>query len=119
MPELNPSSVSEVYVTEGSRFDKESSVTGKHERLKHLILLAENMEGYGNIVKIVSRGFTEGFYRKPRVDHDLLCQFNKGIIALSACIQGEVPQYILQDNPEGARRAIEWYIETYGKDNFF
>lgn len=109
----------EVYVTEGSRFDKESSVTGKHERLKHLILLAENMEGYGNIVKIVSRGFTEGFYRKPRVDHDLLRQFNKGIIALSACIQGEVPQYILQDNPEGARRAIEWHIETYGKDNFF
>ena len=64
------------------------------ERLKHLILLAETMEGYRNLVKIVSKASTEGFNYKPRADHDLLRQYSKGIIALSACIQGEVPQYI-------------------------
>ena len=106
----------EVYVTTGSRFDKDSN---KQERLKHLILLAETMEGYQNLTKIVSRGFTEGFYRKPRVDHELLKEHSKGIIALSACIQGEVPQCLLQDNPDGAKRAVETYLDIYGKDNFF
>lgn len=108
----------EVYVTEGSRFTKEMQ-NGKNERLKHLILLAETMEGYQNLTKVVSRGFTEGFYRKPRVDHELLRQYGKGIIALSACIQGEIPQYILQENIDGAKRALEQYIDIYGKHNFF
>ena len=108
----------EVYVTEGSRFTKEMQ-NGKNERLKHLILLAETMEGYQNLTKIVSRGFTEGFYRRPRVDHDLLGQYSKGIIALSACIQGEIPQHVLQDDLDGARKALERYIQIYGKDNFF
>ncbi|MFR1904166.1 MAG: PHP domain-containing protein, partial [Veillonella sp.] len=107
----------EVYVTEGSRLDKPEGRS--RERLKHLILLAETMEGYRNLVKIVSKASTEGFNYKPRADRDLLRQYSKGIIALSACIQGEIPQYILQDNMEGAKRSIEWYIETYGKDNFF
>ncbi|MDD7291344.1 DNA polymerase III subunit alpha [Veillonella caviae] len=107
----------EVYVTEGSRLDKPEGRS--RERLKHLILLAETMEGYRNLVKIVSKASTEGFNYKPRADHDLLRQYSKGIIALSACIQGEVPQLILQDNMDGARRAVEWYIETFGKDNFF
>lgn len=106
----------EVYVTTGSRFDKDAS---RQERLKHLILLAETMEGYQNLTKIVSRGFTEGFYRKPRVDHALLKEHSKGIIALSVCIQGEIPQCVLQDNPEGAKRALETYLDIYGKDNFF
>lgn len=108
----------EVYVTSGSRFDKDMN-TAKQERLKHLILLAETMEGYQNLTKIVSRGFTEGFYRKPRVDHELLRSHSKGLIALSACIQGEIPQCILQENPEGARRALETYIDIYGTENFF
>ena len=107
----------EVYVTENSRFDRPEGRS--RERLKHLILLAETMEGYRNLVKIVSKASTEGFNYKPRADRDLLRQYSKGIIALSACIQGEIPQYILQDNMEGAKRSIEWYIETYGKDNFF
>ncbi len=77
------------------------------------------MEGYRNLVKIVSKASTEGMLYRPRADRDLLRQYSKGIIALSACIQGEIPQYILQDNMEGAKRSIEWYIETYGKDNFF
>ncbi|SUP44823.1 DNA polymerase III subunit alpha [Veillonella criceti] len=108
----------EVYVTSGSRFDKDMN-TAKQERLKHLILLAETMEGYQNLTKIVSRGFTEGFYRKPRVDHEILRSHSKGLIALSACIQGEIPQCILQENPEGARRALETYIDIYGTENFF
>mgnify|MGYP004448405195 FL=1 len=77
------------------------------------------MEGYRNLVKIVSKASTEGMYFRPRADHDLLREYSSGIIALSACIQGEVPQLILQDNMDGARRAVEWYIETYGKENFF
>ncbi|MCI5708916.1 DNA polymerase III subunit alpha [Veillonella caviae] len=107
----------EVYVTEGSRFDKPEGRSRK--RLKHLILLAETMEGYRNLVKIVSKASTEGMYFRPRADHDLLREYSSGIIALSACIQGEVPQLILQENMDGARRAVEWYIETYGKENFF
>lgn len=107
----------EVYVTEGSRLDKPEGRS--RERLKHLILLAETMEGYRNLVKIVSKASTEGMYFRPRTDHDLLREYSSGIIALSACIQGEVPQLILQDNMVGARRAVEWYIETYGKENFF
>ena len=76
----------EVYVTEGSRLDKQEGRS--RERLKHLILLAETMEGYRNLVKIVSKASTEGFNYKPRADRDLLRQYSKGIIALSACIQG-------------------------------
>ena len=107
----------EVYVTAGSRFEKPEGRS--REKLKHLILLAETMEGYRNLVKIVSKSSTEGYHFRPRADHDLLREYSQGIIALSACIQGEVPQFVLQDNMEGARRSIEWYIKTYGKDNFF
>ena len=107
----------EVYVTEGSRFDKPEG-RGR-QRLKHLVLLAETMEGYRNLVKIVSKSSTEGFYRKPRADRDLLAQYSQGLIALSACIKGEVPDHIIQGNMEGAREAVEWYIQTFGADNFF
>lgn len=107
----------EVYLTDRTRFDKPEGRS--REKLKHLILLAETMEGYRNLVKIVSKSSTEGMYFRPRVDRDLLRQYSSGIIALSACVQGEIPQLILQDNIDGAKRAIEWYIETYGKDNFF
>ena len=106
----------EVYVTTGSRFDKDAS---RQERLKHLILLAETMEGYQNLTKIVSRGFTEGFTANLVSITHLLKEHSKGIIALSACIQGEIPQCVLQDNPEGAKRALETYLDIYGKDNFF
>jgi len=110
----------EVYVTLGSRFDRPDTKSGgKRERLKHLILLAETIEGYQNIVKIVSKASTEGYYFRPRADHDLLREYSKGIIALSACIEGEIPQFILQDNLEAARQALEFYIDVYGKENFF
>lgn len=107
----------EVYVTLGSRLEKPEG--SKRDRLKHLILLAETQEGYENIVKIVSKASTEGYFYKPRADHDLLRTYNKGIIVLSACIQGEIPQYIIQGDMEKARQSLEWYLDTYGKDNFF
>lgn len=114
---LKPIIGCEVYVTAGSRFDKPEGRS--RERLKHLVLLAETMEGYRNLVKIVSKASTEGFHFRPRADHELLANYAKGIIALSACIQGEIPQLILQDNMEGARQAIEWYKDTFGSNNFF
>ena len=85
---INPILGCEVYVAPNSRFDKE--LTGGEDRYNHLILLAENNLGYQNLIKIVSRGFTEGFYYKPRVDMEVLNEFHEGIICLSACLAGEV-----------------------------
>ncbi len=104
----------ECYITPGSRFDRIDKQTRYH-----LILLAENQEGYHNLVKLVSLGFIDGFYRKPRIDKDILRQYSKGIICLSACIQGEIPQLILQRNLAGAEKALQEYIDIFGKDNFF
>lgn len=87
--------------------------------MHHLILLAENNNGYHNLMKIVSRGQLEGFYYKPRVDKDILRQYSEGIICLSACIAGEVPAYIMQDNMDGARRAVGEYIDIFGRENYF
>lgn len=87
--------------------------------MRHLILLAENDEGYHNLMKIVSKGQTDGFYYKPRVDKDILRAYSKGIICLSACVAGELPQYILNDNLDGARKCIEEFIDIFGKDNYF
>lgn len=86
----------EVYVAPGSRFDKEA-VGNNDDRYYHLVLLAENETGYYNLMKIVSRGFTEGYYYKPRVDMELLEQYHEGIIALSACLAGEVQKNISGD----------------------
>ena len=93
----------EVYVAPKSRFDRELS--GGEERYYHLVLLAENNTGYDNLVKIVSKGFTEGYYYKPRVDMELLNQYHEGIIALSACLAGEVQTYITKRMPDEARKA--------------
>ena len=82
----------EVYVAPNSRFDKE--LTGGDDRYYHLVLLAENNTGYANLMKIVSKGFTEGYYYKPRVDMEILNRYHEGIIALSACLAGEVARYI-------------------------
>ncbi len=89
---LNPIIGCEVYVAPRSRFDRE--LTGGEDRYYHLVLLAENNTGYANLVKIVSRGFTEGYYYRPRVDMEVLEEFHEGIIALSACLAGEVQRYI-------------------------
>ncbi|MCI8853539.1 MAG: PHP domain-containing protein, partial [Lachnospiraceae bacterium] len=91
---INPILGCEVYVAPNSRFDKET--TGGEDRYYHLVLLAENNQGYANLMKIVSKGFVEGYYYRPRVDMEVLEQYHEGIIALSACLAGEVARYIVK-----------------------
>ena len=101
----------------GSRFDRE--VTGGDDRYYHLVLLAENNTGYANLMKIVSRGFTEGYYYKPRVDKEILRRYHEGIIALSACLAGEVPRYLVKGMyAEAKEKALE-YQDIFGKGNYF
>ena len=107
----------EVYVAPGSRFDRESA-SGEN-RYYHLILLAENLQGYHNLMKITSRGFTEGFYYKPRVDLELLRKYHEGIIALSACLAGEVASNLARNRYEEAKAAALRYEDIFGKGNFF
>ena len=107
----------EIYVTTGSRFDKEASQGDK--RYYHLVLLAKNDTGYHNLMKIVSRGFTEGFYYKPRVDYEVLEEYKEGLIALSACLAGEVATYIRENNYEKAKNTALRLQDLFGKDNFF
>ena len=107
----------EVYVAPGSRFDKEAG--GSSGRYYHLVLLAENNQGYANLMKIVSKGFVEGYYYKPRVDLELLKQYHEGIIALSACLAGEVARYLTKSMYEDAKAAALRYQEIFGENNFF
>ena len=107
----------EVYVTPGSRFDRET-VRGE-DRYYHLILLAENDTGYANLTKIVSRGFVDGFYYKPRVDYATLEEYHEGIIACSACLAGEVARNLARNQYEEAKQAALRYQEIFGRGNFF
>lgn len=107
----------EVYVAPGSRFDRE--IGDNSDRYYHLILLAENNEGYRNLSKIVSRSFTEGYYYKPRVDKELLREFHEGIICSSACLAGEVARDLVRGDKESAKKAALEYQEIFGKGNFF
>ena len=107
----------EVYVAPGSRFDKEANAG--EDRYYHLILLAENNTGYANLCRIVSKGFVEGFYYKPRVDYEVLKEYSEGIICLSACLAGEVQRYLAKENYEEAKAAAIRYMEIFGKDNYF
>jgi len=106
----------EVYVAPRTRFDKVHELDSKYS---HLILLCENQTGYKNLIKIVSAGFIDGFYYKPRVDFDILKQCSEGLIVLSACIAGEVPKNILAGNYEKAKETAQKYIDVFGKDNYF
>jgi len=114
---INPVLGCEVYVAPNSRFDRE--LTGGEDRYYHLVLLAENNTGYANLMKIVSKGFTEGYYYKPRVDMELLNQYHEGIIALSACLAGEVQRYISKGLPDEARKAARKYEACFGRGNYF
>ncbi len=107
----------EVYVAPNSRFDKE--LTGGEDRYYHLVLLAENNQGYANLMKIVSIGFTEGYYYRPRVDMEVLNRYHEGIIALSACLAGEVQRYITKGLPGEARKCALKYEQCFGKGNYF
>ena len=107
----------EVYVAPNSRFDRE--ITGGEDRYYHLVLLAENNTGYANLMKIVSKGFVEGYYYKPRVDKELLREYGEGIIALSACLAGEVQRYLTKGLYEEAKNSALEYQEIFGKGNYF
>lgn len=107
----------EVYVAPGSRFDRE--VGRGEDRYYHLVLLAENDLGYHNLMKIVSRGFTEGYYYKPRVDMEVLREFHEGVIALSACLAGEVAVQIRRGFLAEAREAALRYLDIFGEGNYF
>lgn len=106
----------EIYTTQGSRHSKDPI---KDRMRNHLVLLAENNQGYKNLMKIVSIGHLEGFYHKPRVDKETLEKYHEGLICLSACMQGIVPRLILMGDYEGAKREALWYRDTFGKDNYF
>ncbi len=114
---INPIIGCEVYVANGSRFNKEAGQG--EDRYYHLVLLAENNTGYANLVKIVSKGFVEGFYYKPRVDYEVLREYHEGIIALSACLAGEVQRYLARGFYEEGKKAALRYQEIFGRDNFF
>ena len=114
---INPVIGCEVYVAPNSRFDKET--TGGEERYHHLVLLAENNIGYANLVKIVSKGFTEGYYYRPRVDFEVLEKYHEGIIALSACLAGEVPRFIQKGMMAEAKECALKYKKCFGEGNYF
>ncbi len=114
---INPIIGCEVYVAPGSRFDRE--LGDSEERYHHLVLLAENNTGYANLIKIVSKGFTEGFYYRPRVDMDVLREYHEGIIALSACLAGVIPRLLVRGRYEEAKQAALEYQEIFGEGNFF
>ncbi|MBR0034279.1 MAG: DNA polymerase III subunit alpha, partial [Synergistaceae bacterium] len=110
---VNPILGCEIYVTPGGIHSTED------KSRRHLLLLAENLEGWHNLMKLVSIASTEGFYYKPRIDHELLAQHRKGLIVSSACLQGEIPQLIMQGNTEEAEKRAMLYQDIMGKDNFF
>ena len=114
---INPILGCEVYVAPKSRLDRE--LTGGDERYHHLILLAENNEGYKNLMKIVSQGFKDGFYYKPRVDKDVLRAHSKGLICSSACLAGEVQRYLVKGMYEEAKKVALEYRDIFGEDNYF
>lgn len=112
---IKPIIGSEVYVAMNKYTEKEP----KDKSQYHLILLAENQEGYQNLMKIVSEAYVNGFYYKPRIDHDILKKYSKGIIALSSCLGGEIPRHILNNNIEKAEEIAKKYKDIFGEDNFF
>ena len=106
----------EVYTAARTRFDKD---VDKDKRMGHLILLARNNEGYRNLMKIVSEGYRNGFYYKPRIDREVLSEYSEGIIALSACLAGKVQSHLLNGNYEGAKEEALTMESIFGKGNFY
>jgi DNA polymerase-3 subunit alpha len=106
----------EMYLAPRSRFDKSSK---NKETPFHLILLVKNNEGYRNLIKLVTLSYLEGFYYKPRIDQEILKEYSSGLIALSACLKGEIPQYILQKDIKKAKEVALDFVKIFGEDNFY
>ncbi|MCC6152187.1 MAG: PHP domain-containing protein, partial [Candidatus Hydrogenedentes bacterium] len=113
---IKPIIGSELYVAKNSRFDKTGRSAGASSN--HFLLLCENEIGYHNLCKLSSLGYTEGFHYKPRVDFELLAKYKEGLIATSACLAGEIPQFLLNDARDAANESIKKFIDLYGRDNF-
>ncbi|MBQ8280659.1 MAG: DNA polymerase III subunit alpha [Roseburia sp.] len=114
---INPIIGCEIYVAPNSRFDRE--ISHGDDKYYHLVLLAENNKGYENLMKIVSIGFTDGYYYRPRVDFETLEKYHEGLIALSACLAGEIPRYLIRGFYEEAKKTALKYRDCFGPDNFF
>lgn len=114
--EIKPIIGCEVYVAPRTRFDKEKVLDKDYN---HLVLLCKNETGYKNLIKLVSLSFTEGYYYKPRIDHDILEKYHEGLICLSACLAGEIPQALLQRDYDLAKRTALWYLDVFGKENYY
>lgn len=106
----------EVYVAPKSRFDKQKDPFGNYS---HLVLLCENNQGYSNLIKLVSAGFTEGFYSRPRVDRELLEKYHEGLICLSACLAGEIPKHLMRGDYDKAKETALWYNNVFGEGNYY
>jgi DNA polymerase-3 subunit alpha len=109
----------EIYVAPGSRFDKTSTSGGKRDSAYHLILLATSETGYRNLCRLVTLGHLDGFYYHPRVDRELLEKHHEGLIAMSACLSGEIPEKIVRGKPKEALEAADWYRQVFGPDRFY
>lgn len=107
----------EVYIAPGSRHEKDSK--GMSEASYHLCLLAENLQGYQNLLKLASAGYTEGFYYKPRIDKELLTELKDGLICTSACLGGEIPSLLMKDKFDEAKAVAQWYLKTFGEERYF
>ncbi len=114
---INPVIGCEAYVSPTTRFDRNPAV--EHIKGYHLVLLCENETGYHSLCKLISEAYRNGLYYKPRIDKELLMQYHEGLIGMSACIAGEIPRYVLAGNPARAEKALDEYLEIFGKDNFF
>ena len=108
----------EAYVTSGSRFDRKTESSSK-SHANHLVLLAKNDTGYRNLVRLISTAHLEGFYYKPRADYETLAKYSEGLIALTACLKGEIPERLRDDDEAGALKLAGLYSDIFGKDNFY
>jgi DNA polymerase III subunit alpha len=108
----------EVYVAPGSRFDKKTSAGGR-DVYHHLVLLARDEAGYQNLIKLTTAAHLEGYYYKPRIDKELLAAHRQGLIALSGCLAGEIPELIQKDQLPRAREVVDWFKQTLGAENFY
>ena len=107
----------EAYIAPGSRFEKQAH--GIKEASFHITLLARNEEGYRNLMRLTSLGYLEGFYYRPRIDKEALKKYSEGLIGLSGCLKGEIPHYVCNDQMDLAKKAIQEFIDIFGKDNFY
>jgi len=114
--ELKPILGVEAYLAPRTRFEKTAKIDDQYF---HLTLLAENEIGWKNLIKLITAAHLEGFYYRPRLDKDLLREHHEGLIALSGCLSGEIPRLLLENHPEEAEKALEEYLDIFGRDNFF